>query len=381
MIKTPLSRLIPAYVRDFEPYRPMRPDQELLRFYGVERLCRLHNNENLLGPSPAALEAMARVSGNEAASYPSGDAYYLRRALAELHGKDPEQFVPGNGVCEIIPNLVRAFCERGDNILTADKTFALYEWSGQSSGVETRLIPLHPTEHCFDELALLEAIDRRSKLLFLCNPNNPTGKYWPREKLVRFLDAIGGRLIVVLDEAYAEYVEREDYASGLELLREYDNLVVLRSFSKIYGLSGLRVGYACAAERVLTPLRSASVVYSVNRLAQGAAVAALRDTAHLRATRTMTEQAKTFVLARLAKLGLPAIHGEGNFLIARVPLSDTLLARKMLLRGYLVRPMSSFRFPNWIRLTLGPLEMMEGFCGELEAALGLYARPIKDCHP
>lgn len=347
----------------------MRPDQELLRFYGVERLQRLHNNENLLGPPPAAQEAIVRFSSVEASLYPSGDAYYLRRALAELHGLDPEQFVAGNGACELISNLVRAFCEPGDNILTADKTFALYEWSGQSAGVETRLLPLHPVEHCFDELALLDAIDRRSKLLFLCNPNNPTGKYWPREKLVRFLEAVAGRVIVVLDEAYAEYVEREDYASGLELLREHDNIVVLRSFSKIYGLSGLRVGYACAAARVLDPLRSASLVYSVNRLAQSAAVAALGDDAHLRATRRMTNESKARVLGRLAALGLPVVHGEGNFLIARVPLSDTLLARKMLLRGYLVRPMSSFRFPNWIRLTLGPVELMEEFCGELETTL------------
>ena len=366
-LSTSLLSRIPAYVRDFEPYRPIRPDQELMRFYGLSQLHRLHNNENLLGPPPAALEAIARFDGHEAALYPSGDAYYLCRALAARFDKTPDQFLPGNGSCEIIPNLVRAFCEPGDNIVAPEKTFAVYEWSGLCAGVEVRLAALHDAFNGADVLTLLDAVDHRTKLLFLCNPNNPTGASWPRDALVRLLDGLAGRCIVVLDEAYAEYVEDPDYVTGLDLMESSPHVLVLRTFSKIYGLSGLRVGYACAAAGLLDVARRTSLVYSVNRLAQAAAVAALEDdSGHLQRSRDMVSAAKVALRRRLDNLGLEYLCGQGNFMMLRAPLPDTLLARRLLARGFLVRAMTEFRSPNWVRVAMAPAAIMDSFVDALE---------------
>jgi len=201
-----LESLLPSYIQGFEAYVPSRPDDELMRLYGCRRLFRLNNNENALGPPPAAQEVIRRFTPPRAALYPSGDSFHLRRKLAERFGKDPEQFIVGNGANEVIAFAIKAFCEAGDNIVTADRTFAVYEWIAVFSGLEARLVPLR--KHGFDDRGMLERMDDRTKILFVCNPNNPTGTCWDEARLRRFLEAVDGRAIVVVDEAYCEYVER-----------------------------------------------------------------------------------------------------------------------------------------------------------------------------
>ena len=167
-----LERLLPEYVRKFAAYIPSKPDAELMKLYGCSRLFRLNNNENALGPPPAAQEVVRKYPPPRAAVYPSGDVYYLRHKLASPFEMDPDQFIVGNGANEVIGFVIKAFCERGDNIITADKTFAVYEWMAQSSGFEPRLVPLR--DYAFDEEGILARIDARTKILFICNPNNPT---------------------------------------------------------------------------------------------------------------------------------------------------------------------------------------------------------------
>ena len=355
-----IAELVPDYIRAFEAYTPSRPDPVLMRQYGVDHLHRLNNNENALGPPAAARAVIEAFEPPNSAIYPSGDCYTLRVALAERFGKDPERFLVGNGSCEVIASVIKAFCEKGDNIITADKTFAVYEWVAEFSGFEARLIPL--SNWGFDPEAMLAAMDGRTKILFVCNPNNPTGTWWDRETMERFLCGVAGRAIVVIDEAYCEYVDDENFPDGMELMERHPNVVVFRTFSKMYALAGLRVGYVCGQREVVDYIRRTHIVYSVNTMGQPAAAAALADdAAHIQATRQMVAQAKGLLLPAFDALGLKYVSNAGNFVMVETPVSDSLIYRQLMRRGVMVRTMTGFRFPNWIRVSLVQLPVMRDF--------------------
>ena len=362
-----LDRLVPDYVKHFEAYIPSKPDDVLKRLFGCRYLYRLNNNENPLGPPPVAQSIIKRFPPHSASIYPSGDAYHLRYKLANRFGLNPEQFLVGNGANEVITFVIKAFCQEGDNIITADRTFAVYEWVAEFSGFEARLVPLK--NFGFDDEGMLSHIDERTKILFVCNPNNPTGSYWSEDKLRNFLDKINGRQIVVVDEAYFEFVEKEDYPDSIKLLSEYPNLVVFRTFSKMYGLAGLRIGYLVGSLDVVNIIRRTCVVYSVNVLAQEAAFAAIDDQEHIFKTREMVKKGKDFLVKELDLLRLQYVNGEGNFIMIKLPMSDSLAYRKLMSKGIMVRTMTGFRFPNWIRVTINKLEVMEAFIEALSKVL------------
>lgn len=363
-----LTDLAPLHVLKFESYVPSRPDEALMRQYGVDRLLRLNNNENALGPPPAAREVLASFLPVKAAVYPSGDCFFLREALGRAFGKDPERFLVGNGSCEVITSVIKAFCQPGDNIVTADKTFAVYEWVGEFSGIEARLVPLK--NYAMDPDAMLEAVTERTKIVFVCNPNNPTGSWWDKATLERFLAGIGGRTVVVLDEAYREFVDSPDFPDGMEVMERHPNVLVFRTFSKMYGLAALRVGYLCGGGEAVDIIRRTHLVYSVNSLGQLAARAALEHgNAHIVETRHMVAQAGEHLRSVFDSLGLERVSGAGNFIMARVPLPDTLLYRLLMRQGVMIRTMTGFRFPNWIRVTLGLEPAMEAFAAALRKAL------------
>lgn len=365
----PLDRLVPGYIQKLEPYLPSKPDDVLRRMYGCPYLYRLNNNENALGPSPLTIAALKTIEPVQAALYPSGDAWHLRQQLAAKFNHSPDCFIVGNGANEVIAFVIKAFCQAGDNIITADKTFAVYEWVAEFSGFEAKLVPLAP-DYGFDAAAMLQAIDERTKIIFICNPNNPTGVYWSEEKLRNFLDAVDGRQIVVVDEAYAEFVETADFPNGLELMREYPNLVVFRTFSKMFALAALRIGYLAGAREVVDVIRRTCVVYSVNAIAQQAARGALADAEHhIERSRRMVREARAFLHEELTKMNLFHIMGEGNYLTIRLPMSDTLAYRKLMVLGIMVRSMTGFRFPNHIRVTLGTLPAMEKLVEALKIIL------------
>jgi histidinol-phosphate aminotransferase len=367
MFDASLDKLVPEYIKKFEPYIPSKPDPELMKLYGCGHLYRLNNNENPLGPPPAAQEVLRHFKPPVAAIYPSGDSYYLRHKLASKHGLDPDQFLVGNGANEVITFVIKAFCQEGDNIITADKTFAVYEWVAEFSGFEARLVPLK--DFCFDDQGMLGQIDERTKILFICNPNNPTGTYWNETKLRGFLNTIAGHQIVVVDEAYFEFVEKEDYPNGIKLLREYPNLVVFRTFSKMYGLAGLRVGYLVGNPEVVEIIRRTCVVYSVNTLAQKAALVSLDDDDHIQHTCHLIKTEKAYLNQELNRLGLEIQIAEGCFVMIKLPMSDTLAYRKLMSHGVMVRSMTGFRYPNWIRVSIGTHEAMEAFMTALMKTL------------
>lgn len=363
-----LDALIPDYVRSFQAYIPSKPDHLLKEEYGTPLLHRLNNNENPLGPPPAAARIIASFPPERAAIYPSGDSYDLRTALGIRFGISANRFLVGNGSCEVISSVIKAFCQPGDNIITADKTFAVYEWVAEFSGIEARLVPLR--DNRFDPQGMLDRIDSRSKILFVCNPNNPTGTYWNRQVLTDFLEKVGEERIVVVDEAYREYVEDPEYPDGIQMMERFPNLVVFRTFSKMYALAGLRSGYLAGTDSVVDAVRRTSVAYSVNALAQQAALAALSDdTEHIAATRSLTRQGKAFLRGVCNRLDLETVGGEGNYLMIRLPVNDMLMYRRLMKRGMMVRTMTGFRFPGWIRVTLREMAVMESFAGVLEEEL------------
>jgi histidinol-phosphate aminotransferase len=367
-----LEALIPDYVRCFEAYIPSRPDHLLMREYGAPFLHRLNNNENPLGPPPAAARAIASFPPELAAVYPSGDSYDLREALGRRSGMSPDRFLPGNGSCEVISSVIKAFCQAGDNIVTADKTFAVYEWVAEFSGIEARLVPLR--DYAFDPQGMLDRIDDRTKVLFVCNPNNPTGSYWTHQVLNDFLERVGDDRIVVVDEAYREFVEDEQYPDAVGLMDRFPNVVAFRTFSKMYALAGLRSGYLVGTEEVVDVVRRTSIAYSVNVLAQRAALAALSDDAgHIAATRGLVKKGRGFLRRVSDSLDLETVGGEGNYLMIKVPINDMLMYRRLMKRGMMVRSMTGFRYPGWIRVTLKEMAVMESFA----EALGEEIRTIR----
>ncbi len=363
-----LQHLAPAHVRRFEAYVPSRPDDELKKMYGASRLFRLNNNENPLGPCPSAARVIRDFAPCRASIYPSGDCWHLRRKLAERRGMDPDQFLFGNGANEAIAFVIKAFCQKGDNIVTADKTFAVYEWVAEFSGIEARRVPLK--DYGFDDAEMLRGIDEHTKIVFVCNPNNPTGTYWDAAKLRGFLNRVNGRQIVVVDEAYCEFVEKADFPDGMAMIAEHPNLVVFRTFSKMHALAGLRIGYLAGSREAVDIIRRTCVVYSVNTLAQAAAMAVLDDCEeHVRRSRDLVRRQKQVLAGFLAGLGLPFLAGEGNFVMIRLPMSDSLAYRRLMMQGVMIRSMTGFRFPNWIRVTMALPDAMDAFMAGLENIL------------
>ncbi len=362
-----LESLVPDYIQSFEAYIPSKPDDELKKMYNCNRLYRLNNNENPLGPPPKAKKIIERYPPNSAAVYPSGDSYYLRQKLAEKFSKHPDQFIVGNGANEVIAFVIKAFCREGDNIITADKTFAVYEWVAQFSGFEAKLIPLK--DFGFDDQAMIKAIDSRTKILFICNPNNPTGSYWNLEKFENFMTAVNSEKIVVLDEAYFEFVEKADYPDGMKLIDRYPNLVVFRTFSKMYGLAGLRIGYLAGSIEVVDIIRKTCVVYSVNGIAQQAAITAIDEDEHIIKTRELISAGKKYLTYELDRLNLEYVCGEASYIMIKLPMSDSLAYRKLMSQGIMIRSMTGFRFPNYIRVTISEMNMMIAFIESLTKIL------------
>ncbi|MFA5183001.1 MAG: histidinol-phosphate transaminase [Syntrophales bacterium] len=362
-----LNALVPEFVKSFEPYIPSRPPDILKKQYQYETLYHLNNNENALGPPSAAQQVLRDFPSFNATYYPSGDSYHLRLRLAEFYGLHPDQFIVGNGANESITLLIKAFCEIGDNIVTADKTYGGYEWVARFSGIGALLTPLK--DLTFDPEAMLEKINARTKIVFLCNPNNPTGTYWSRRQLTDFMDRVLGRCIVVMDEAYCEFVDQADYPDGMSLIGTYPNLVIFRTFSKMYGLAGLRIGYLAADIDVINIIHRTAVVYSVNALAQAAALAAIGDRDHILRTWEMVAEGKDFLKKELSLLGLEFSAGEGNYLSINLPFSDSLAYRRMMQQGVMVRMMTAFRFPNCIRVTIARMEAMQACIEALKYTL------------
>jgi histidinol-phosphate aminotransferase len=310
---------------------------------------KLASNENCLGPSPLALEAM-KQSASRTNRYPDGNGYYLRKALAEKLQVEFDQIVLGNGSTDLVNIIARTYLESGDNTVTLDQTFLMYKIATLTMNATCIQVPLQNYK-CNLE-AIVRAVDSHTKIIYLANPNNPTGTLVTKQELDEFLQALPKQVLVVLDEAYFDYVEDEEYPDGILFTRKYSNLIVLRTFSKVYGLAGIRMGYGIADPEIIENLNRVRSPFNTNVLAQSAALAALQDHEHVNKSRETNREERNFVEKELSKLGVPFVHSVANFIL--IPTEDATKIYEALLRdGIIVRPMNSFHMQEGLRVTIG----------------------------
>lgn len=352
----PFCDLATPGVQGLRPYEPGKPLSELEREYGVRDAIKLASNENPLGPSPAALEAVRGALG-EIARYPDGNGFELKRALAHRYGVDLPGITLGNGSNDVLEIIARAFLQPGLEAVFAQHAFAVYPIVTQAVGATARVVPAHDgsrgPRYGHDLEAMLAAITDKTRLVFIANPNNPTGTWLRREELEAFLQRVPRQVIVVLDEAYVEYVQEPDYPDSIPWLASFPNLVLTRTFSKAYGLAGLRAGFALSHPEVADVLNRVRQPFNVNSLALIAATAALTDRAHLEASLKLNQAGMAQWREMLAELGLEAIPSVGNFLCVDMGRPAAPVYEALLREGVIVRPVANYGLPSHLRITLG----------------------------
>jgi histidinol-phosphate aminotransferase len=344
--------LLRAALDGLVPYEPGKPEEELQRELGLERVVKLASNEGPWGPFPAALEALER-SAPTLNRYPDGGTFHLRRALAERHGVDPANVITAAGADAIIGHLSLAVLDPGDEVVTGWPSFISYVLDALKLGAVPRKVPLVDDHYDLD--ALLEAVGPRTKLVYIATPNNPTGTMTTRAQLDGYFDRVPEHVLTVLDQAYFEYIERPDYPDGIE---EYTKagrrVLVLRTFSKIYGLAGLRIGYGIGPADVIGGIGKTRRAFDVNTQAQVAALASMDEGGELAERRRLTREGREALARTLSEHGLePAGLAVANFLFTEVGDDARPLFEALLRQGAIVRPMGAFGAPGALRITVG----------------------------
>ncbi len=355
-------------IEELVPYPPGRPIEEVERELGV-RPIKLASNENPLGPSPKAVEAIrGALSGIN--RYPDGSCFYLRKRLSEGLGMPEEALVFGNGSNEIIELLVRTFVKEGDEVVMAEPSFAVYPLVVKAQGGMAVKVPLDEgLRISLEEMA--GAVTERTRLVFIANPNNPTGTIVRRDELTTFLDGLPEGVVVCLDEAYYEYVQDDHFPRSLEYVREGRAVIVLRTFSKIYGLAGLRIGYGVGHPRIVDYLNRVRQPFNVNSLAQVASLAALEDTEHMERSRENTFKGLRYLYGEIDRLGYSFVRTEANFFLIKVGDGEGFY-RRLLEKGVIVRPMKGFGLDEYIRVTVGTEEENRRFMEAFEEVAEEY---------
>ena len=353
MEKNTKKYLIRHGIADIKPYIPGKPIQEVKREFGLEDVIKLASNENPLGPSPLAVEAM-KAALQEVHLYPDAECYELREAVAASLHLSPDHLIFGNGGEELITLIGKAFINEGDSCVISRDGYDAYESVVRIMGGTICYSDL--SDYRIDLEDMLQKTDEKTKIVFICNPMNPTGTMVTRQGLEPFLGHIPQETLVVLDEAYSHFVSDPDYPDGIDYVRQGKNVIVLRTFSKIYGLSGIRIGYGVAHPELVQYLRQVKEPFNVNILAQVGALAALGDDTHLNRTLNLVRTEKAFLYEELSAMGIRFIPSEANFIFIDVGMEARLLFQQMLKRGIIIRPGDIWNLPNFVRLTIGTRE-------------------------
>jgi histidinol-phosphate aminotransferase len=345
------------------PYSPGKPIEELERELGIPRAIKLASNENPLGPSPKALAVLAEA-GRTLHRYPDGAAHQLRTALAQRWKVSLEQVVLGNGSDEIIGMLVQAFLSPGEEAIMADQTFVVYKLEVMAAHGKAVTVPLRAWRH--DLIAMQKAITPRTRLVFICNPNNPTGTMVTAAEIDTFMARVPDHVIVVFDEAYYEYVRSCDFPDSLAYVKQGRNAIVLRTFSKIYGLAGLRIGYGLTTSEIAQYANRVRPPFNTNSLAQRAALAALEDEQHVTHSRTLNQQEMAVMQSGLNALGLDPLPSEANFLYVDVGQDGRAVFEALLKKGVIVRHLQG----RMLRVTIGLPDENRMFLQAMKVVLG-----------
>ncbi len=333
-----------------KPYVPGKPIEEVQRELGISDVVKLASNENPLGPSLQAQKALQDFI-RQAHIYPDGGCTSLKHALSGRWGLDPGCFIVGNGSDELFKLAAEAFLEPGDEVVTADPTFSEYEFAAKLMGAEVTKIPLKNYKH--DLPAMAGAVQPNTKAVFVCNPNNPTGTCVTSDEFYSFLQRVPRDVLVVVDEAYKEYVRRPDYPDTLSYLGDYGNVLVTRTFSKVHGLAALRIGYGMADAELISILEKTREPFNVNGAAQAAATAAIGDEDHVERSIDVNEGGKQFLYEAFAALDLEYVPTDANFVLLHVGTSAERLFHEMLRFGVIVRSAHVFGLPEHLRITVG----------------------------
>ena len=361
------SELAPDYIRAIAPYQPGKPISELERELGLTGIVKLASNENPLGASPKAVAA-AHAALNEIALYPDGNGYELKEALVRRFGLSFGQIFLGNGSNDLLELAARAFLTVGDRAVYSEHAFAVYPLAVQAVGAAGISVPAKNFGHDLDAMRQA-AIENHAKLVFIANPNNPTGTFLEGAELHGFLRALPDNILVVLDEAYNEYLPQNCRYDGVAWLGEFRNLIISRTFSKAYGLASLRVGYALGDAEVVDMINRVRQPFNVNSVAQAAAKAALEDDEFVRQTCELNLSGMKQITEGLTALGLDYIPSYGNFVSFRI--HDAARSyRRLLELGVIVRPIASYNMPDYLRVSIGLETQNQKFLSALKQVLG-----------
>src|SRR5690348_4038678 len=354
-----MAEFSPA-LRDIVPYEPGKPVEEVQRELGIERVVKLASNEGPYGPFPAALEAIGRAAV-ELNRYPDGGAYRLRTALAERHGVAFEQVITGAGADGLIDGVSQVFLSPGDEVVCGWPSFVSYVIDARKLGATARLVPLR--DHRYDLEAMLAAIGPRTKLAYLCLPNNPTGTMNARAEVDAWFASVPEHVLTVVDQAYFEYIDDPDYVDAVEeQFKQGRNVVVLRTFSKIYGLAGARVGYAVGPAAVIREISKVRRAFDVSTPAQEAAIASIGDEDELRRRRELNETGRSELERVLRAHGLDPVAGAvANFVFVDLGEDSRPFQERLLREGAIVRPAHGFGAPEAIRVTVGTPDELRFF--------------------
>jgi histidinol-phosphate aminotransferase len=366
------SALAAEGVLGLQPYVPGKPVSELEREYGVRNSIKLASNENPLGPPPASLRAIDAALG-DLALYPDGAAFELKAALGKHLAVDPAQITVGNGSNELLSLVAETFLTPATEAVHSQFAFLVYALSVQATGATARIAPANPPDHAqplgHDLAAMRRLVGPATRLVFIANPNNPTGTWLGAVELRAFIGSLPPHVLVVLDEAYGEYVEGTDWPDTLRWLDEFPKLIITRTFSKMYALAGLRVGYSVSHPEIAGLLNRVRQPFNVNSLAQVAARAALDDTVHVTRSRQLNAAGLSQLSAGLRALGWQPIPSAGNFVLVDTGGPALPWYEKLLRAGVIVRPVANYGLPNHLRITVGLPEQNERLLSALRSLM------------
>ena len=362
-MSTRFDLLIPQFIQGLPVYVPGKPVEEVERELGIHAV-KLASNENAFGPSPKAVDAIRRAAG-ESNRYPDGGAVVLREKLAELRGVQPEQIFVGLGSSEIIDLASRVLLHEGLQGITSEGSYAPFSVAIRMNRAELRRVPLR--NYGYDLEALADAVTPATRIIYIANPNNPTGTAFGAAEFAKFFSRVREDICVVLDEAYFHYAAREDMPHSNELFRAHANLLVLRTFSKVYGLAGVRIGYGVGDATLVTMMNKLRTPFNVSGLAQAAALAALDDKEHVKHCVEQNARERARLLAGLREMGLKAVPSETNFVFVDLGMEAAPLCEELLHRGVIIRPLAWMGLPHGIRISVGTHEENDKCLEEMRA--------------
>ncbi len=360
------NRNIGTGIRSLQAYQPGRPISEIKREYGIEKIVKLASNENPFGPSPRILETLT-ANSEDLLRYPDGNGYRLKQVIASFHKVSPQQITLGNGSNDVLDLIARTFLREGKSALFSQHAFVVYAISSQSMGAHLQVVPA--TNFGYDLERCAQSIDETTSVVFIANPNNPTGTFVSSDKILRFLRQVPDDIVVVLDEAYIEYLDANDYTDSTVWLEEFPNLIITRTFSKAYALAGLRVGYGLSSPEITDVLNRVRQPFNVNTLALNAAEMALKDQEWIQKTTHEFHQIKKEFEERLATLNIEWIPSKANFLCIHFPNQAKEINQCLLEKGVIVRDISGYGLSHHLRVSIGTPEENTFFFNALEGLL------------